>query len=55
MTSEERENLLALCKRIQGEHDPESFSQLIEELNGLLDVDIRSGSDPDSGGNTEQR
>ena len=38
MIPEERERLTALCERITAEKDPEIFSQLICELNDLLEV-----------------
>jgi hypothetical protein len=37
MTSEERERMLALCKQIQDEQDPKKLSQLLEELEQLMD------------------
>ena len=41
ITVNERERVDALCRRIQGEYDPQTFSRLCEELNKLLDVDER--------------
>lgn len=37
MTSEEREKMNRLCKLIQEEKDPERFTELIQELNELLE------------------
>jgi hypothetical protein len=37
MTSEERERLNVLCDRIQRENDPKKFTQLLAELDGLLE------------------
>ena len=37
MTTEERARIHELCRRIQEEHDPSRYLELIEELNRLLD------------------
>lgn len=37
MTAEERKQMNWLCLRIQDEKDPKLFSQLVEELNELLE------------------
>ena len=37
MTSEEREKMNELCKRIQTEKNPKIFDQLVCELNDLLE------------------
>lgn len=36
MTKKERERTKYLCERIQEEHDPAKFMELIAELNELL-------------------
>lgn len=36
VTSEERENLDALCRHMQQENDPEEFQKLLIKLNHLL-------------------
>jgi hypothetical protein len=36
MTAEERQQLNSLCLRIQDEKDPDRFSQLVQQLNDLL-------------------
>ena len=38
MKPEQREHLLSLCHRVEHEEDPETFTQLICELEVLLDV-----------------
>jgi hypothetical protein len=38
MTPEEGEKMNALCKRIQEEKDPKTFSELLEELDRLLNA-----------------
>jgi len=37
MTPEERERMNSLCKQIQSEKDREKFTQLVIELNNLLE------------------
>ena len=37
MTSNERERMNWLCRRIQEEKDPKQFNALVSELNHLLD------------------
>jgi len=37
MKPEERDHLLNLCHRIHNEHDPDRFTELICELEALLD------------------
>lgn len=37
MTSEEREKMNKLCRQIQEEKDPNKFTELIRELNELLE------------------
>ena len=37
MTPEERERMNSLCKQIQNEKDHEKFTQLVIELNNLLE------------------
>ena len=37
MTPEEQERMSELCRRITTEKDPLVFTQLVEELNDLLD------------------
>jgi predicted GNAT family acetyltransferase len=37
MTPEEREQMYALCARIVEEKDPDTFIELVKELNELLD------------------
>lgn len=37
MTPEEREKVNALIERIQEEQDPNTFIQLVEQLNELLE------------------
>jgi hypothetical protein len=38
MTPEERTQMNWLCKRIQEEHDPKTFDELVVELNDLLEA-----------------
>jgi len=46
MTSNERERMNWLCRRIQEEKDPKQFNALVSELNHLLDEkDYRLGSE----------
>lgn len=37
MTPDEREKMNALCRLIQDEKDPKKFTDLLEELDRLLD------------------
>jgi len=37
MTSEEREKMNQLCKLIQDEKDPDRFTELIQQLNKILE------------------
>ncbi len=37
MTSEEREKVNLLIQRIQTEQDPKKFTELVDQLNELLD------------------
>lgn len=37
VTSEEREQMICLCERIQEEQNPKKFLELVEELNRLID------------------
>jgi hypothetical protein len=37
MTSEERERMFELCRKIETEEDQQKFIQLIEELNKFLE------------------
>jgi hypothetical protein len=37
MTPEEREKMNALCRQIQDEKDPKTFTELLEELNRLTE------------------
>lgn len=37
MTPEERVQVEALCKRIQEEQDPAAFTELVMQLNDLLE------------------
>ena len=41
MTPEEREQLNALCKRVQEEKDPVKFGVCVHELNALLEAKER--------------
>ena len=50
MTPEEREKMYVLCKLIQEEQDPKQLTELIRELNDLLEeklnrIDIKRNSD----------
>jgi len=38
MTPDERERMAILCQRIATEKNPESFDNLVQELNDLLDI-----------------
>jgi hypothetical protein len=38
MTSEERERMNELCKKIQTERDPQIFDKLVRELDDLIAV-----------------
>ena len=38
MTPDERERMAILCQRIATEKDPESFDNLVQELNDLLEI-----------------
>ena len=37
MTTDERERMTLLCKRIEDEKNPQKFTDLVVELNNLLD------------------
>ena len=63
MTPEERTRMNFLCKRIQEEHDPKIFDDLVVELNDLLeakhgrihpDHKAGSGDNPMLGSQTQQ-
>jgi hypothetical protein len=41
MTPDEREQMAILCERIAKEQDPQKFTQLVGQLNALLDKKAR--------------
>ena len=38
MTPDEREHMAILCQRIATEKNPETFDNLVQELNDLLEI-----------------
>jgi hypothetical protein len=38
VTPEERERMTEVCKQIQTEKNPETFDQLVRELNDLIEI-----------------
>ena len=47
MTSEEREKMNDLVQKIQEEQDPNTFIELVEQLNNLLDKKKSRAQNPD--------
>ena len=52
MTAEERERLGYLCERIQIEHAPQAFDELVMELSELLEQN-RQRTDSAEGNNSK--
>lgn len=41
MTTEDRDRMIDLCRRIAREKDPRRLALLIDELHGLIQIKIR--------------